>query len=298
MSGSQTYELTIFPGQHRNAVLKLLEDYSITDFVESAGEVNADDSDWQKVFEEWSATGDAPLLIYRPTREELLPLVERIHQEFKGEIRLEEKFIADTLWQEAWEPGFEALETERFFIAAPEVETFTQKIRIRLKKAQVFGSGQHATTQALIRLLETRGQGRGFLDVGTGTGVLCLVAKHLGFEEICGTDIEDEAIENAKDNAAINGIPVEWILGSLPAEERSWDTIVCNILPPTLTDLLPDLKARLKKGGEIYLAGFHEANHTSIHESLSALGLEVQEECVVRGWLAWRVAESVEKIKI
>ena len=291
MSLAQTFELTLLPHGEREALLAVLAEFGIDDFVESAAELNADDTDWDEAFQAWSQTENAPIIIYRSTREELEPLLAALQERFRGRIGLKELWIADTLWQEAWEPGFESLETERFFIAAEGVEGGAGRIRIRLREAEVFGSGQHATTQALVRLLEAQPQrsGESFLDVGTGTGVLCLVARALGYGSLCGTDIEDGAIENARINAALNQTPIELILGSLPSEDRLWTTIACNILPPTLTDLLKDLKARLLPGGELYLAGFNEANADAIAAELRRLGLEVVEECRVRAWLAWRV---------
>lgn len=293
MNKSETFELTLFPGNHREALLNLLATHSITNFVESAGEVNADDNDWESAFAEWSSRSDAPVIVYSSTRDEFLPLLESIRREFKGDIRTEEKFIADTLWQEAWEPGFEALETERFVIAAPEYPYSGEKVRIQLNAAPVFGSGQHATTQALVRLLEKQSScdGKSFLDVGTGTGVLCFVAAALGFAEICGTDIEDSAIENSRENALINKLNMEWFLGSLPPVDKKWDVIVCNILPPTLTDLIVEMKARLNVGGRLFIAGFHEANSEAISSRVEELRLVVNEECVQRSWLAWELRD-------
>ncbi|RZA13098.1 MAG: methyltransferase domain-containing protein, partial [Proteobacteria bacterium] len=199
---------------------------------------------------------------------------------------------SDTLWKDAWEPGFSSLETERFFIAAPSVEGCEGKIRLRLIESHVFGSGQHATTQALIRLLEKRvGQGR-FLDVGTGTGVLCLVAHHLGFTTLCGTDIEESAVLISKENAELNDVSIDLIFGSLPTAHDKWDVIACNILPPTLTDLLRDLKPRLAPEGSLYLAGFNEANADGVLAELTRLNLTVAEECKVRGWVGWLVTHS------
>ncbi len=291
MTTTQTFELTLFPGDARNEVLVLLSTLGIEDFVESAAELDADDTDWEEAYDSWSQASDAPLVIYRSTRDELLPLIEALNEGFNDRVRLKETWISDTLWQEAWEPGFESLETERFFIASEGQSGGEGKIRIVLKEAPVFGSGQHATTQALIRLMEAQDAKKSgsFLDVGTGTGVLCFAAHHLGFKSLCGTDIEDIAIENAKENATLNSIPLDLVLGSLPEVSNKWDAIACNILPPTLTHLLKDLKERLAQGADLYLAGFNEANAEAVGAEIARLGLTVREELKVRGWIAWRV---------
>ncbi len=290
MTNEQTFELTIFPGTMRMDVLAFIRAQGIEDFVESAGEVNADEDDWDLAFDDWSKADLGPILIYRSSRDELSSLILQLKEKFS--VTIHEKWIADTLWKEAWEPGFSSLETERFFIAAPSIEGGEGKIRLRLIESQVFGSGQHATTQALIRLLEKRtGLGR-FLDVGTGTGVLCLAAHHLGFDTLCGTDIEDSAILNSQENAHLNEISIELLLGSLPVLDKPWDAIACNILPPTLTDLLQDLKHRLAPHGSLYLAGFNEANAEGVLAEITRLHLTVADECKVRGWIGWLVTHA------
>jgi ribosomal protein L11 methyltransferase len=290
MVNSQTFELTIYPGRRRAEVVDYLRSKGIEDFVEAAGEVNADDSDWERAYEDWAASELGPVLIYRQTSEELSGLIIVLTQQFGAKVS--GQWIADTVWQEAWEPDFVSLETERFFIAAPSVEGGGGKIRLNIRESRVFGSGQHATTQALIRLLEKEksfGEGR-FLDVGTGTGVLAMVAHHLGFRDLCGTDIEETAIQDAFQNASLNHIPLRLIQGSLPEVYETWDVIVCNILPPTLTDLLQDLKARLAPQGKLYLAGFHEANADRVLKELKRLDLRIDDEYKVRGWIGWSVA--------
>lgn len=296
MSESQTFELTIFPGDERLAILESLASFAIDDFVESAGEVNADDGDWAVVFDQWSQADDSPILVYRSTRDELHAFIEHLQKTFGETIRLVEKHISDTLWQTAWEPDFQSLETERFFIAAPSVTGGDHKIRLALEEAAVFGSGQHATTQALVRLLEKRPveakDQASFLDIGTGTGVLCLVAHHLGYRELLGTDIEETAIANAGANASLNAVDIELVLGSLPPPEKKWTTIACNILPPTLTDLLEEMDRRLAPHGEIYLAGFNEANSEGVLAELRRLDYRIQEEIKVRGWIAWNLVKE------
>ncbi len=281
MSDSKTFELTIHPGALRSELISFLEDFGVDDYVEAASDtIDADDVDWEKVLADWTEKDDSPLLIYRPDERDFDSLLVSLKEHFGEAMRTSGKWIADHLWQEAWEPDFRYLETDRFFIGPEGTQGDASKISIVLAEAAVFGSGQHATTQALIRLMETQPPlaGESFLDVGTGTGVLAFAAHHLGYAPIVGTDIEDNAIEIAKANAQRNSLPLVLHLGSLPPDSRVWDTIACNILPPTLTHLLESLAKLLKADGTLYLAGFHEANCESIEAELKRLGFAIEAE--------------------
>ncbi|RYZ53424.1 MAG: methyltransferase domain-containing protein [Proteobacteria bacterium] len=291
MNEAKTFELTIHPEGLRNELIRFLADFGIEDYVEAASDsIDADDVDWEEVLADWSEKDDSPLLIYRSREEDFDELKKALTITFDSRIRLSGKWIADSLWQEAWQSDFLHLETEQFFISSPEFTAPKLKIHILLKEAAVFGSGQHATTQALVRLMEEAPritEPKSFLDIGTGTGVLAFVAHHLGYSPIVGTDIEDNAIENAQENAQLNKLPLVLHLGSQPPETKLWDTIACNILPPTLTHLLEPLTKLLKDDGTLYLAGFHEANSEAIEAELKRLGFSVKEERKERGWIGW-----------
>ena len=88
--------------------------------------------------------------------------------------------------------------------------------KVRLKKGQIpieitpgmaFGTGTHATTQLCIQALETRlKKGSSVLDVGTGSGILAIVAAKLGAQEVWGIDIDQVAVEGARENVEKNGV--------------------------------------------------------------------------------------------
>ena len=291
MSHAKTFELTIHPGLLRNELISFLHAFGIEDFVEAASDtIDADDVDWEEVLADWTEKDDSPLLIYRSEASDLETLIVALKEHFGEGMTISGKWIADSLWQEAWEPDFCSLETQKFSIGPEGFAASPSKIHIVLAEAAVFGSGQHATTQALIRLMESQApltQQESFLDVGTGTGVLAFAAHHLGYAPIVGTDIEDNAIEIARTNALRNNLPLTLHLGSLPPAGKIWDTIACNILPPTLTHLLEALAGLLTRNGKLYLAGFHEANCEGIEAELRRIGFEVVAARKERGWIAW-----------
>jgi ribosomal protein L11 methyltransferase len=295
----EVIELTLTPQGCREALVARLHELGFTDYIEgSCDQLDADEGeeqDWVDAFEQ--GTLELPLVLYNYDESVMMQLVQDLKAHFGSRVAIQWRRIADAIWQTAWEPGFEALITERFFIADQQARQDPgSRQRIRLESGLVFGSGQHATTQAMVRLMEKvcarpAAMSR-FLDVGTGTGVLALVAHHLGFESLMGTDIEPEALAVARRNQSLNGVPFPLLEGSLPPPEEIFDTIACNILPPTLTHLLPALQERLHAGGLLLLAGFHEANVGPIVAAAAALGMKEKQRVVERGWIALALEKS------
>lgn len=291
MTASSIYELKLSCESGSEALLAFLHELGIYDCVEASCDfLDSAETEADEIFARFEAgLLNLPVLFYSYEEPLILELKAKIRDRFGTAVAVEIRSIRDDLWQEAWEPGFRFLETDRFAIGPENFEGFAiGKIHLRLASGTVFGSGQHATTQALVRLMERLNDAEGsFLDVGTGTGVLAFVAERLGYGDIWGTDIDEEAIAIARANALRNQIDLRLITGSLPSEARDWRTIACNILPPTLTHLLPALATRLAPGGRLLLAGFHEANQSEIRDALHRLSFSVRTEVKERGWIAW-----------
>jgi ribosomal protein L11 methyltransferase len=112
-----------------------------------------------------------------------------------------------------------------------------------------FGTGEHVTTAMSLRLLErlTREwkDGWSLADLGTGSGILALAAKHFGARRVIGIDIDPKAVSIAKANARLNKIVrVNFRVGDL----RKWETtgtsdiVVANLYSELLIETLPQLK--------------------------------------------------------
>jgi ribosomal protein L11 methyltransferase len=288
---SGVIELSIEPNGVRAELLEWLHHRGVHDFVEASCDfldtVAEEAASHLAAYEQGAL--ELPLLIYSYHAPWIEALTTALHQHFQDQLRIRVREIRDELWQEAWQQEFDQLETNRFIIVGEDAEApASAKQVIRLRSGTVFGSGQHATTQALLRLFEIApGQGR-LLDVGTGTGVLALAGSFLGFSEIWATDIELEAITVAQYNQHLNGIPLRLLHQSLPEAGELFGTIVCNILPPTLTHLLPELVDRLETEGQLLLAGFHGAHEEQIVRLLTELGMCEGDRIEQRGWLAAR----------
>lgn len=142
-----------------------------------------------------------------------------------------------------------------------------------------FGAGHHETTSMIINtLLLSDLSGKNVLDHGTGTGVLSIFAKRLGAKKVVAVDIDDKSVENAKENAALNGVEIDVRLGSsLPFREESevgsFDLILANIHRNILLANMESYAANMRAGGELWLSGFYADDCPVLQEAAENQGL-------------------------
>jgi ribosomal protein L11 methyltransferase len=126
---------------------------------------------------------------------------------------------------------------------------------VRLDPGVAFGTGTHATTQlCLAWLAEHLPPGASVLDYGCGSGILAIAAAKLGAGRITGVDIDPQAVDAARTNAAGNGVIARYTdpAGLGPGV---FDVVVANILSNPLKLLAPALLARVAPGGALVLSG-------------------------------------------
>lgn len=178
-------------------------------------------------------------------------------------------------WMENWKKGFQPfLFVEPFWIVPSWCDAPAEAKRILfIDPGMAFGTGTHETTRLAARLIvgdwerlaATAGRAPRVLDVGTGTGVLALVARKLGAERVVGLDIDPEARRVARENIALNAsqesaaesieIP-ETQLHEMPSSANgTFDLVIANIIDGVLVTLREDLFRLLRPGGTLVLSG-------------------------------------------
>jgi ribosomal protein L11 methyltransferase len=199
------------------------------------------------------------------------------------------KRIAHKNWNEAWEKDYHPVEVdERCVIRALFHEPMPQyEYEIIIQPQMSFGTGHHPTTLTIARvLLDMDLMGKSLLDLGTGTGVLAILAEKKGSVGIVATDIEDHIIENARDNVRHNDcveIRVDKADLAQPGKEK-YAVILANINLNTLVAGLPSIVAQAKKGATVLLSGFYEEDAESLIEAAKPLGLQYTNRKTHRNW--------------
>ncbi|SIT94958.1 50S ribosomal protein L11 methyltransferase [Pontibacter indicus] len=195
-------------------------------------------------------------------------------------------------WNEEWERNFEPL-----FIggqvsvrASFHEKPSEAKYDIVINPKMSFGTGHHETTTLMIEnQLTLDHQGKRVLDMGCGTGILAIMAGELGASEIVAVEIEDWTVENARENAELNGYAgIDVRLGGAEtiAGDQPYDIILANINRNVLLDDMPAYVAVLKPEGTLLLSGFYTEDLPALQERAEELGLTYVSHRTKNNWVS------------
>jgi ribosomal protein L11 methyltransferase len=302
MHPQQTFELRIaFCAPHerhkvktKKKVMDWLLVNGVESFVEGALDVDLfhDQSvPDQEYYQEMG--GDlACISVYRYSHESLVDLEVKIKKEFGDEIATSMHSMPTETWMEGWKESFKSFSTDLFYVCPPWIKEAPPKGKISLiiEPGMAFGTGQHGTTKVCLNAIEKVGTTykdtlaeMTLLDVGTGTGILAIAARLLGFGSVAGTDIEDDAVTAAIENARVNQADILVRKGSLP-EGGPFHVVVANILAVTLLRMMDDLNAVLKPGGQLIMSGLLNEEEGELIERAKGCGLIYLYSERLEGW--------------
>ncbi len=211
-------------------------------------------------------------------------------------------------WNAEWESNFERVEVgSRLLIRAPFHDAdpaFGLEVVIMPKMS--FGTGHHSTTHLMAEWtldLEAEGLTRGakMLDMGSGTGVLSIVAAKCGAASVDAVDIDEWADENCRENIVVNGVEavITPMLGDFSrVEGRTYDIILANINRNILLANMQRFASALSPRGVLLVSGFLEQDIDSLHAGATKCGLTPQGERISNGWVAMRIDNVIPNEKL
>ena len=166
-------------------------------------------------------------------------------------------------WNEVWESNFQPLLVkDRCYIRATFHEPRPEyEFEIIIDPKMAFGTGHHQTTALMMELMmETDFRNKKVLDMGCGTGILAILASHLGAEEITAIDYDQICFESTVENSSLNKVDnIRPLCGSKEViPEASFDIILANINRNILLDQIDRYAEVLSPGGVIFFSGFYE----------------------------------------
>lgn len=205
--------------------------------------------------------------------------------------------VPDQDWNQDWEDqGFEPIGVSDHLVIYDAKHTDMSMfagddgvMRIFIEARNAFGTGTHQTTRMILRrLLGMDLTGKSVLDCGCGTGILGIVASRLGANRVLGYDIDEWSSENAKHNAALNGVNnLDVLLGDasvLDGVKEEFDVVIANINRNILLNDMTAFRSHLKTGGRLILSGFYETDVPMLEQAAQSNGLTIIDVVTDEEW--------------
>ncbi len=193
-------------------------------------------------------------------------------------------------WNATWESNFSPIQVGRqCIIRAPFHERPQVDYDIVIEPKMSFGTGHHETTYMMLQhILEHDFNGKSVLDMGSGTGVLAILAAMKGAAAIDAIDIDNWCYLNAKENIERNNcghISVYEGTADLLVDQQ-YDIIMANINRNILLEDVPAYVKCLNKGGILFLSGFYKEDISQISERCGEVGLKFEKNLEKNNWVA------------
>ncbi len=238
------------------------------------------------------------------TAEAILEKVEAELEELRAFMDIGEGTVAveeteDIDWINNWKQYFQQFTIDDVLVVPSWEKIETEgKMVLHIDPGTAFGTGMHDTTQLCIRALRRFvTKETALLDVGTGSGILAILALMFGAKSAVGTDLDPCAIEAVRENKEANGIADEdfrLIIGNIITDKEvqdevgyeRYDIVAANILAEVLTGLTPVIVRQLKRGGIYITSGIIDDKEDVVVQAVKEAGLEVLEVNYQGEWVS------------
>ncbi|MGE7605477.1 50S ribosomal protein L11 methyltransferase [Peribacillus frigoritolerans] len=197
-------------------------------------------------------------------------------------------------WATAWKKYYNPVKISERFTIVPTWEDYTpvssDELIIELDPGMAFGTGTHPTTVMCIQALErTVTPGDLVVDVGTGSGVLSIAAALLDAKRIQSLDLDEVAVQSAKQNVEINNVQDKVSVSQgnlLDGVNEQTDIVVANILAEVIMRFTDDVAKVVKPGGYFIASGIIQTKKQDVKEAIIASGFTVEETILMEDWVA------------
>ena len=253
--------------------------------------------------------GIAYLNFYLEEDTETAPVLEKVRavlEEVRGYMDIGEGTITESQtedkdWINNWKEYFHQFYVDDILIVPSWEEVKEEdkdKMILHIDPGTAFGTGMHETTQLVIRQLKKFvTKDTQMLDVGTGSGILGIVALKLGAAHVVGTDLDPCAIPAVADNKEANDIKDEtfdMLIGNIIDDKEVQDTVgyekydivTANILADVLVPLTPVIVAQMKKGAYYITSGILDVKEDVVVQAVKDAGLTLVEVTHQGEWVS------------
>ncbi len=216
---------------------------------------------------------------------------------FGIQVKIEVELVDENDWADAWKTYFNVTRITDKIVIKPDWKDHDpapDDIVIHLDPGMAFGTGTHPTTAMCIRMIEKfLVPGSGFLDVGTGSGILMIAAAKLGAEKMTGIDTDEIAVDISRKNLDKNSVePGLYELACTTLDQtpkKTYELIAANIIAQVIVDVMPDLEKRMAPNGVAILSGIILERKPDVLAALQENKLNIVHELNEGEWVALAV---------
>ncbi len=202
------------------------------------------------------------------------------------------KLIEGQDWNSEWEKHYFkpiVIEGRCVIHSSFHTDVPSAEFDIVIDPKMAFGTGHHSTTTLILQqLLQLPLEGKAVIDMGTGTGILAILARMRGASPVSGIEIDLPAWENAIDNCRLNGCEeITMLHGDASALSQigyAADLLLANINRNVITADIPDYAKKLKPGATVLLSGFYVHDIPIVSEAAAKAGLETMGHTELNAW--------------
>jgi ribosomal protein L11 methyltransferase len=207
-------------------------------------------------------------------------------------ISVTEGLMPKVNWNEEWEKNYDPIEVgNQVYVRASFHQPRPEfKYEILINPKMSFGTGHHATTFLMLsHQLHLDHQKKRVLDIGSGTGILAIMAFQLGAEHIEAFDIDEWCVDNGNENFELNGMKQVRMGRGTVREVKpkgKFDVVLANINKNVLLDEMEVYATLVKKGGHLLLSGFYSHDVADILKKAQEFGFVPEDQKTKDSWTA------------
>lgn len=215
-----------------------------------------------------------------------------------GSLEMTTSVVDDTDWLNEWKKYYQPIHAGKI-VVVPKWINYPQKedeFIVKLDPGMAFGTGSHESTFMCLSLLnEIQVKDKTVIDVGTGSGILGIASAVMGARSVEAYDIDDIAVDAARENASLNDIANVFSADNanlIDKTKNKFDIALANITADILIDLSKSISEYLNKNGKLIISGVIATRKDSVVDAFKSSGFTVFKEMAMNDWRAYLMEKN------
>lgn len=215
-----------------------------------------------------------------------------------GSLEMTASLVDDTDWLNEWRKYYQPIHAGKIVVVPKWINYPKQddEYIVKLDPGMAFGTGSHESTFMCLSLLnEIEVKDKTVIDVGTGSGILGIASAVMGARSVEAYDIDDIAVDAARENASLNDIAKVFSADNanlIDKTNNKFDIALANITADILIDLSKSISEYLNKNGKLIISGVIATRKDSVINAFKSKGFSVVKEMAMNDWRAYLMEKN------